>query len=287
MMMGAGIGFRRFRSRVNCWGEVGFTMALIYLGGPLSGWLLAEVFFRSEPMLFTGIILIATTSTTLSTCVIFTRMAGGDEALALWLSVGSSLLAALVSPPLLHLMLGEELVVPVGMLIRELLLVLFAPLSAGMLLRALLGEQRVAPVGPLLTKSCSLIVLTVIMVSVANGREMLSGPRSLKIMLAVVAFYLVRLLLWRIAVVFTGFSRARRIASLFCSVEKTLQIPAYLAVSVIGAPAAAVAPVAHHVVQLVADSLLVSYFRSGGDKEAATRTAPADNPNRPGTDAPA
>ena len=39
LMMGAGIGFRRFSSRLNCWRQVGLVMALTYLAAPLVGWL--------------------------------------------------------------------------------------------------------------------------------------------------------------------------------------------------------------------------------------------------------
>ena len=156
--------------------------------------------------------------------------------------------------------------VPVVMLMGRLLLVLFAPLSAGMILRALLGEKRVAPLGDALTRSCSLIVLTVIMVAVANGRHVIAGPGSVKIIVAVCAFHFTLLLLWRVAIAAAGFSRPQRIATLFCSVEKTLQIPTYLAISMLGTPAAAVAPVLHHVVELVADSLIVTYFSSNENK---------------------
>jgi predicted Na+-dependent transporter len=266
LMMGAGIGFRRFSSRMSCWREVGFVMALTYLAAPLVGWLLAKLFFSNQPELYTGLILIATTSTTLSTCVIFTRLAGGDEALALWLSVCSSLLATVISPLLLLFLLGDSLQVPVRMLMSRLLLVLFVPLSVGMILRSLLGEQRVAPLGNVLTRSCSLIVLAVIMVAVAKGRHLLTGPGSVKLVFAMTVFHFSRLLLWRAAICLVGFSRPQRIATLFCSVEKTLQIPAYLAISLLGAPAAALAPVVHHVVALVADSLIVTYYSSTGKK---------------------
>jgi predicted Na+-dependent transporter len=112
----------------------------------------------------------------------------------------------------------------------------------------------------LLTRSCSVIVLAVIMVAVSKGRSVITGPEGLKILAAVSAFHLAMMLAWRLAVIATNFNSPERKATLFCSVEKTLQIPAYLAISVLGTPAAAVAPVVHHVVELVADSLLVSYF---------------------------
>jgi predicted Na+-dependent transporter len=269
LMMGAGIGYRRFRSRTTAWRQVVFVMGLSFVVAPLLSWIIARAFFSNNHQLFTGLILNGATCTTLSTCVIFTRLAGGDEALALWLSVSSSLLGAVITPFILYIQLGSALSVPVALLIRKLMIVLFLPLSAGMLLRAVMGEQRVAPLGNFLTRSCSIIVLAVIMVAVSKGRSVIAGPEGLKILAAVSAFHLAMILAWRLAVAVTGFNPLERIATLFCSVEKTLQIPAYLAISVLGTPAAAVAPVVHHVVELVADLLLVSYFSSRNKHYAA------------------
>ena len=106
---------------------------------------------------------------------------------------------------------------------------------------------------------------------------MLSGHNGLKILAAVSVFHLVKLLAWRITVPAMGFNPEQRKATLFCAAEKTLQIPAYLAISVLGAPAAAVTPVVHHVVELVADSLIVSYYNSSKKSPAGPPPAAGDN----------
>jgi len=272
-LLGTGIGFRRFRTRINTHRQVIFVMLFCYLVAPLVAFGIGKLFFRDHLAVYTGLILIGTTSTTLSTCVIFTRLAGGDEALALWLSVCSSLICTFISPVLIYLFLGASVEVPVGMMIRRLVFVLFAPLSAGMLLRALLGEKRVAPVGPILTRSCAVIILAVVMVSVAKGRNLLAGWHSLPIVLAVAGLHLFMLLTVTLANIFADFPKRDKIATLFCSAEKTLQIPAYLAIEILFTPEAALAPVLHHVLQLIIDSLVVSYYSSGA---AGNETAPEE-----------
>jgi BASS family bile acid:Na+ symporter len=273
-LMGTGIGFRRFRTRINAHRQIIFAMSFCYLAAPLVAFGIGKLFFREHLAVYTGLILIGTTSTTLSTCVIFTRLAGGDEALALWLSVCSSFICTFISPVLIYLFLGASIEVPVGMMMRRLIFVLFIPLSAGMFLRALLGEKRVAPVGPILTRSCAIIILAVVMVSVAKGRDLLASWQSLPIILAVAGFHLFMLLTVTLANVFAGFPKRDKIATLFCSAEKTLQIPAYLAIEILLTPQAALAPVLHHVFQLVIDSLVVSYYSSG----AAAGGAPSEEP---------
>ena len=274
-LMGTGIGFKRFRTRINAHRQIFFSTFFCYLAAPLVALGIGKLFFPENLAVYTGLILIGTTSTTLSTCVVFTRLAGGDEALALWLSVCSSLICTFVSPVLLYLFLGASIEVPVGMMIRRLVFVLFIPLSAGMLLRAALGEKRVAPVGSLLTRSCAIIILAVVMVSVAKGRSLLAGWQSVPILLAVAGFHLAMLLAVAGGNVLAGFPKRDKIATLFCSAEKTLQIPAYLAIEILRTPEAAMAPVLHHVFQLVIDSIIISYYSSSA-------TAGGVSPEEPG-----
>jgi len=268
-LMGLGIGFRRFRSRMRSGREAAFVLSLSYLVAPLVGWALARLFFSGQLAIFTGLILNGTTATTLSTCVIFTRLAGGDEALALWLSVLSSLVCTFISPVLLYFTLGSAVEVPVGLLIGQLFLVLFIPLSAGMVLRRLVGEARVAPAGPLLTRGCTLIVLIVVMVAVSRSRGLIGSSQGPILIAAAGGFHLAMLAGWAGLVRFTAFTPSQKIATLFCSVQKTLQVPAFLAIHVLHQPEAAAAPVVHHVIQLVVDSLLVSYLSSGRPENPA------------------
>ena len=260
--LGMGIGFRRFRTRLNAWNQIAVVMAITYLVAPLLAFGIATLFFSEQLIVYTGIILIGTTSTTLSTCVIFTRLAGGDEALALWLSVFSSLLCSFVSPILLYWFLGGRVEVPVGMMINRLLLVLMFPLSAGMLVRSGVGEAKVSSIENILTRVCAIIILSVIMVSVAKGRSYLTGANSLPIIAAVGGFHLVLLSFSKLVTDQFNFTRGEKIATLFCSSQKALQIPAYLAIVILDTPVAALAPVVHHVFQLTIDSLIISYYSS-------------------------
>ncbi|MBN2288577.1 MAG: bile acid:sodium symporter family protein [Candidatus Glassbacteria bacterium] len=261
-LMGMGIGYPALSRKMGRWHEAGAVLFLGYLVAPLIGFALGRLFFFQQPAVYCGMMLVGTTCTTLSTCIVFTRLAGGDDALALWLSVLSSFLCALVMPLLLSWSLGRTVQVPVGLMIRHLATVLVLPLAAGMLLRGLLGEDRISPAGPVLTRSCALIILAVIMVAVAKGRRLLGSPGSLPVLAAVAGFHLVLLgaaaLLGRVS----GYSRPARIAVIFCASQKTLQFPTYLAVSVLGQPEAALPAVLFHVFQLVVGSALVSRLSS-------------------------
>lgn len=266
-LMGLGIGFPAIKRKTGRWREAGIVLFICYFLAPVIALALARLFFFAQPNIYCGIILVGTTCTTLSTCIVFTRLAGGDDALALWLSVLTSLSCALIMPLLLTWFLGRAVSVPLAMMIERLMTVLFLPLSAGMLLRALIGEARVSPLGPALTRGCALIILAVIMVAVAKGRSLLSSWSVLPVLAAVAGFHLALLgaavLLCRVF----GCGRPERIAVLFCASQKTLQFPTYLAVSVLGQPEAALPAVLFHVFQLVVDSAVVSYLSSHGRQD--------------------
>ena len=261
-MMGMGIGFSRLRKRMNSWPQNAVATFICYLAAPLLALGLGMLFFRNQPDIFVGFILVGTTSTTLSSCIVYTRLAGGDEALALWLSVTSSFLCSFISPVLLKLFLGTSVSVPVGMMINRLLFVLLLPLSAGLIARAFLGEKRVAPFGNVLTRGCAVIILTVIMVAVAEGRNLLASWQIMPVLASAVFLHLALLAAAELSSRRLGFPREERIAILFCSAQKTLQIPTYLAVQVLQIPGAALAPVIFHIFQLILDSFLTSYFSS-------------------------
>ena len=261
-LMGLGIGFPALHRRMGCWRETGVVLFLCYVLAPVISFVLGRLFFFDQPDLYCGIILVGTTCTTLSTCVVFTRLAGGDDALALWLSVVTSFLCAVVMPLLLTLFLGPMVSVPVELMIRRLMLVLFLPLSAGMLLRAVLGEDRISPLGPMLTRGCALFILAVIMAAVAKGRHLLGTSSSLAVLVTVAGLHLVLLGTAFMISRIWGFRRPARIAVLFCASQKTLQFPTYLAVTVLDMPEAALPAVLFHVFQLVMDSAIVSHLSS-------------------------
>lgn len=260
LLMGAGIGFRRLAARIGAWKQNLATLTVTYGVATLAAWALGGLFFGGEGPVFTGMILVGSTSTTLSTCIMFTRLAGGDEALALWLSVTSSFFCVLLQPLLLAVFAGQALHLPAMMLVERLTLVLLLPLAAGMVLREALGDSRVAPFGGMITRACSFIILAVIMVAVAGGREFLGSLSSLPILAAVAALHLLLAWVSHLVSLVLGFSREDRIAVVFCGSQKTLQVPAYLAINVLGSPAAGLAPVLFHVFQLIFDSLLISRY---------------------------
>ena len=260
LLMGAGIGFRRLAGRLGAWRQNLATLGLTYGVATLAAWSVGKLFFGGQGPVFTGLILVGSTSTTLSTCIVFTRLAGGDEALALWLSVASSFLCALLQPLLLTIFVGQALLVPIFSLVERLMLVLIAPLAAGMLLRTALGDKRIEPLGHLITRGSSVVILAVVMVAVSSGRELLGSPAALPVLASVAALHLCLAWAGHLVSLWLGFSREDRIAVVFCGSQKTLTAPTYLAIDVLGSPGASLAPVLFHVFQLVADSFLISYY---------------------------
>ena len=262
-MLGLGIGWRRFLSRTAMVKELFLSLGITYLLGPILFLLTGYFFFRGQPDAYLGLILIGTTCTTLSSCVIYTRLSGGDEALALWMSVVSSVSCSFLMPLLLGIMpIKHSFVPPVMEMILRLSKVLLLPLAAGMLTRFLVGEKRLARTGHFFTDSCMFIILTVIFVSVGEGRPLIEqGAVFYNLMMACLGLHLLLIAVSATAAKVFRLELVKRPALAFCASQKTIQFPVYLSVVVLARPQASLPAVIFHVIQLLFGSLVISYFK--------------------------
>ncbi|MEW5297069.1 MAG: hypothetical protein WDW38_007175 [Sanguina aurantia] len=84
-----------------------------------------------DPDLIQGLIVAMAMPTTISSNVVFTRLAGGNEAVAVVNAVVGNLVGIFVSPAWLYLYLGQGGKAPYGIVIRGMALTVIAPLAAG------------------------------------------------------------------------------------------------------------------------------------------------------------
>jgi sodium/bile acid cotransporter 7 len=88
-----------------------------------------------DPHLRLGVLLTCCLPTTISSCVLLTRLAGGDEAAAVTTAALGNLIGILATPAWAFVAAGAHLTVEPGPVILHLLLVIALPMAAGQLLR--------------------------------------------------------------------------------------------------------------------------------------------------------
>lgn len=188
-----------------------------------------------EPSLLAGVFALAAVPTTISSCIVFTQVSGGNVMGTLFNSALSNLLGVFVSPLLLALLLrGSGRALPLAQLaatLRDLVLQILAPLAAGQILRRFLPGPA-AKARPVLAQVSNALLLGVVYLTFARSAGdpsflgHLRGSARLFAYLAGSHLLLVGLA-WALARAWR-FPRENVISVLFAAPQKTLAMGAPL-----------------------------------------------------------
>jgi sodium/bile acid cotransporter 7 len=266
------------------WRLLAFIQAGSLLAFPLAALaarpLLAWLGWPSE--LISGFVILACLPTTIASNAMLTRQAGGDEAGALCNAVAGNLLGLVATPALLAAVLGASMDTPLLTVAGDLLLVVLVPLLAGQLGRRL-GLAAREPAMRLLRPLPALAILYLCYTAACAAFGALDPARLGSVLLMAVAGAMVLhgaalALCWRLSGArLLAFSRAERIAALYCTCHKTLAIGAPLIALLhqSRAPGLALLPIiVYHPLQLLVGALLADRLRAGAHARDAAGAAP-------------
>lgn len=240
------------------------AVAVSYVAVPLLG-LLAGPLMPSED-LRVGLLITACVPCTLASAVLWTRLAHGNEATALLVTLLTTSSSWLITPPWLVLGTGVQVDVHLGELMRELLLFLVLPVALAQLSRALPPVARLvtrwrSPLGLL----SQLLVLSVILRASVDARLRLD-EHSAVVSAAALLIALAVCLGVHLAALAGGFwgggllrlDRAERIAVAFAGSQKTLPVALLLFEGYFQQryPLAIVPLLFYHVGQLIVDTFI-------------------------------
>ncbi len=266
--------------------------SLINLGAiPPIAWLASQLL---SPSLAAGLIVAGATPCTLASASVWTRRAGGNDAVSILVTIATNLTCFLVTPLWIFLLLGADSVVnaiQIGPMVAKLGAIVVAPLLAAQLARlhkplANWATRRRIQLGIL--AQCGLLSM-VLLGSIQTGMRLFgSGEQPfglfelLLMAIVVLAVHLVAFWLgWRASAV-VGLSRQDRIAVGFAGSQKTLmvglQVSMDLGVSILPM-------VTYHVGQLIADTFIadsiIRHNQIGQDTSAEKSSRPCERQIRP------
>ncbi len=253
---------------VRGWGAafgVGYFV-LPLLCGVLGHWL-----FATEPGPLAGMVILGALPCTLASATVWTRLAGGDDALALTYTVLSNLASLVFIPAYLLLFLGSALDVPTTRLLTDLSIVVLAPVAVGQAVRHLLGA-RVDRAKLAISRVAQGLVLTIVLVAVSNmSGEIHAQPGTVaRLALLGALVHTAALALGHGVAARLGCSRAERIAVGFSGSQKTLFIGVFLAREYFPTAPLALLPItAYHVLQLVIDTAVAGHLARTTDAEGS------------------
>jgi solute carrier family 10 (sodium/bile acid cotransporter), member 7 len=235
---------------------------------PPLGWLASQAL---PPDLAIGVILAATVPCTLATAAVWTRRAGGNDAVAFLVTMLTNLACFFVVPAWLWMLVGVHADVNFRQIVVSLLVLVVLPIIVAQILRQIpaIGSRATAH-RQLLSRLAQFGVLLMVFVgAVACGEKLQSvddpslfSIANIAILIAAVTSVHVALLIagWRLCRMF-GVELADAIAVAFAGSQKTLMVGAYLAAAI--GPLAIVPMVAYHAAQLVIDTLVADWLRQG------------------------
>lgn len=208
------------------WRLQGVILATTFVVFPLLG-LLAQVFdgnlLRSS--LASGVLLLCLVPSTVQSCVVYTRIAGGNVAGAVVSASMSNLIGVFLTPLLVAVLMATDASVDASSIVR-IILQLFVPFVLGQALRPWIGGLVQRNDHRLKVFDRSSIVLVVFVAFSKGAQDEVWSSLSFWSVLAVgavCALLLVAAMGWTVvAGRALGFSRADRITMLFCGSNKSL-----------------------------------------------------------------
>jgi solute carrier family 10 (sodium/bile acid cotransporter), member 7 len=239
----------------------------------------------SDPQMAAAFAIVGAVPCTLASNAIWTRLAGGNDALALTMTVLSNVLNFVIGPLVLLVTVGQEVSVPAAKIGLDLLITVALPVVVGQLVRLKFAAvaERGQGVISVAIRGC-ILAIVVIGVSVAadaaekqretapesaseesGASPMLTAP---KILIALAGLGIAHSL--TLVGAYAGgralrLSRPDRIAAMFSGAQKTLLVGMSLATSFFAdQPLAPIGIILYHPLQLVIDTVAVEWMRRKG-----------------------
>ena len=225
-----------------------------------------------------GLIIAATIPCTLASAAVWTRRAGGDDSVAILVTLITNLTCVLVTPLWLVLLVGHRIEIQVGPLIEELVVIVLMPIALAQFLRlhkriALWAEHNkqalavTCQIGILVMVFLGAIQMGVHLHTQASLPESTTGARApdhisaldiLWVTLLTAGIHLIAMAAGWFAAARTGIARPQQIGVAISGSQKTLMIGLKMAMDC----GVSILPmVTYHVGQLLIDTLIADRWR--------------------------
>jgi sodium/bile acid cotransporter 7 len=240
-----------------------WAMAISYSVLPALAWVIGALLPVEDFRI--GLLIMASVPCTLASAILWTRMAGGDDATALFVVLLTTATSWLITPALLVLLTGTAVAVDAPVMMKELLFTLVLPVALGQLCRVPHPLARFASHHRRVLGICSQLLILLMVLKAAvfvslrlRAETALPGAGALVLLVgACLGVHLTALGIGLWSSGLLGFERAVRVAVAFACSQKTLPVallvfercfPRY--------PLAVVPLVTYHFGQLLVDTFI-------------------------------
>lgn len=233
---------------------------------PPLGWLASHVLPHE---LAIGVVVTATVPCTLVAATVWTRRAGGNDAVAILVTMITNLACFLVVPGWLKVLIGASVSLDYASLVWKLMLLVVLPIGIAQLLRQWrpLGEWAKRKKIWLSDFAQFGILAIVLEGAVGCGEQVHSATNGAVLTIGPVAIMIAAVLVVHLTLLFVGLTLARtlgmdhadRAAVAIAGSQKTLMVGIYVALEF--GPLAILPMIAYHASQLLVDTVIADWLR--------------------------
>lgn len=228
----------------------------------------------NHPHFLTAVMIMAAQASSLASALALTVLSRGNQELALIFTLLSSSLTVVLTPLVLQFSISASVEIPLGQMILKMLFVIVIPVALGQTMRRFFW----ATAKPFL-KSIRLIPQLIILLFVYSGfsvaTSQISGNADIVLRIVTLSALLHAFLLgWNYCVsVLLRMDSGTGTALIFCGSQKTLPNGIYLWQHFFSENPIGALPLAlYHLIQLIADTLLVPFLGRRNEAEIKSRT---------------
>lgn len=196
-----------------------FCLITSFIFSPLIGFILGKIFFSSNELMFAGVMIASSVSTTLVSSIVWTNITNGNESLAMVLTTITSISFVFISPFILYLSLNTSINVPIFKMFHDLCFVILSPIIIAQIVRHLIkiDYDRFSK----LTKTIGQIIILAIILMATSSAQGIGFSTILTVVMVVSFHYTITALFsYNLSLFYTDKKNA--IAIMYCSSQKAL-----------------------------------------------------------------
>jgi predicted Na+-dependent transporter len=214
---------------------------------PLLGYAIGKLFFSTNPLMFTGVMISSAVSTTMVSAIVWTSITKGNESLAMVLSIITSIACVFAAPLVLYVSLKATIEIPVIKMIKDLFIIIILPVVISQLIRHFLkmDYKKLSKISKILGQ---VIILSVILMAT-------STPKGFGIMVilsvlcaAVIQYLTISIFSYKVSRLFSN--KGDAIAIMYCSSQKALSTAALISMTYFD-PATSIYVLVYHIFQQI------------------------------------
>ena len=260
-VMGIRQDFSAFLSSIKDFKAILFCLFCSFVVMPLLGYAIGKLFFSSDPLMFTGVMISSAVSTTMVSAIVWTSITKGNESLAMVLSIITSIACVFAAPFVLYVSLKTTIDIPISKMIKDLFVIIIFPVIISQILRHFLkmDYKRLSRISKILGQ---VIILSVILMATSTPKDLGFLVIFSVLCAAVLQYLAISLFSYKVSRLFTD--KGNAIAIMYCSSQKALSTAALISMSYFD-PATSIYVLVYHIFQQIMGQVTTKILASDAE----------------------